>query len=180
MAGASRLSLVPLDRTPPRLCATTDADERFRRSPALTGRGGLRSKNRDGLIPLANLAVNGCTAGEGVPGRQLAERAAGPPDQTEREAPRWRPGFRTQGIGLSAGCGSRPPLSATKLRSMPARQRPVKQAPTPPSEEVAALQDPTHTEDDFLRDLEKASTNRSKELLEQGDPSRPDRGSSGT
>ena len=63
---------------------------------------------------------------------------------------------------------------------MPERKRPEKLEPTPPPEDVRELQDPDHTEGDFLRDLEKASTNRSRERLEADDPSRPDRGSSGT
>ena len=107
-------------------------------------------------------------------------RPAGVPGATEREAPRWCPALRTQGIGLSAGCGSSPPLSATKLSSMPARQRPVKSEPTPPPADVRQLQDPDHTKDDFLRDLEKASTNRAAERLAEDDPSRPDREPSGT
>jgi hypothetical protein len=63
---------------------------------------------------------------------------------------------------------------------MPARKRPKKLEPTPPPEDVRELQDPEHTEDDFLRDLEKASTNRAGERLAEDGPSRPDRGSSRT
>jgi hypothetical protein len=63
---------------------------------------------------------------------------------------------------------------------MPERKRPEKLEPTPPPEDVRELQDPDHTEDDFLRDLEKASTNRASERLAEDDPSRPDRGSSRT
>ena len=55
---------------------------------------------------------------------------------------------------------------------MPARKRPEKTEPTPPEEDVAAMIDPDHSDDDFLRDLEKASTNRAKERLER--PSGPD------
>ena len=63
----------------------------------------------------------------------------------------------------------------------PAGNPVIRIAPRPPSREVVEGQDPTHTEADFLRDLEKATTNRAKERLARaGDPSRPDRGSSGT
>lgn len=47
----------------------------------------------------------------------------------------------------------------------PQRKRPVKTAPTPPEQDVVEKQDPRHTEGDFLRDLARASTNRSKEKL---------------
>jgi hypothetical protein len=63
---------------------------------------------------------------------------------------------------------------------MASRQREIKSEPTPPPEDVRELQDPDHTEDDFFRDLERASTNRAKERLAKDDPARPDRGSSGT
>jgi hypothetical protein len=43
---------------------------------------------------------------------------------------------------------------------MPARKRPKK-----PKGKTRKHQDPSHTEADFLRDLEKASTNRAKRLL---------------
>ncbi len=57
----------------------------------------------------------------------------------------------------------------------------IRRIPRQPPADVVERQDPAHTEADFLRDLEKASTNRAKErLAEAGDPSRPDRGSSGT
>lgn len=64
------------------------------------------------------------------------------------------------------------PAGSPKVRDL-SRPRPVAQG-------VRELQDPAHTEADFLRDLEKATTNRASERLEEGDPSRPDRGSSGT
>ena len=53
---------------------------------------------------------------------------------------------------------------------MPARKHPKK-----PKGKTRKRQDPSHTEADFLRDLEKASTNRAKELL--GRPSDRGRGS---
>lgn len=49
----------------------------------------------------------------------------------------------------------------------PVRKRPAKTAPTPPERDVVEKQDPRHTKADFLRDLRKASTNRSKERLER-------------
>jgi hypothetical protein len=49
----------------------------------------------------------------------------------------------------------------------PARKRPVKIEPAPPEQDVRELQDPEQTEADFLRDLERAATNRAKERLEQ-------------
>ena len=50
---------------------------------------------------------------------------------------------------------------------MPARKRPEKMEPTLPEEDVRELQAPEHTETDFLRDLERAATNRAKEKLER-------------
>jgi|HubBroStandDraft_4_1064222.scaffolds.fasta_scaffold717828_2 hypothetical protein len=50
---------------------------------------------------------------------------------------------------------------------MPARKRPAKTEPTPPEEDVRELQDPEQTEADFLRDLERAATNKAKERLER-------------
>jgi hypothetical protein len=50
---------------------------------------------------------------------------------------------------------------------MPARKRPRKTEPARPEQDVAELQDPKHTEADFLRDLEKASTNPSSERLDE-------------
>jgi hypothetical protein len=49
---------------------------------------------------------------------------------------------------------------------MPARKRPEKTEPAPPEGDVTELQDPKQTEADFLRDLERATTNRAKEKLE--------------
>lgn len=65
---------------------------------------------------------------------------------------------------------------------MPARQRPAKDKPTPPAKDVVAKLDPEHSEEDFLRDLERASTNRSQERLAEAEekPSRRARGSSKT
>lgn len=45
----------------------------------------------------------------------------------------------------------------------PARKRPEKTEPTPPKRDVE--QDPKHTEADFLRDLEKATSNRARKKL---------------
>ncbi len=45
----------------------------------------------------------------------------------------------------------------------PARKRPQKTAPTPPAPDVK--QDPGHTEADFFRDLEKATSNRARKKL---------------
>ena len=58
---------------------------------------------------------------------------------------------------------------------MPARKRPEKHEPTPPGEDVAAKVDREHSDDDFLRDLEKASSNDARRKL--GLPSVPDPGS---
>jgi hypothetical protein len=49
----------------------------------------------------------------------------------------------------------------------PARKRPEKTEPTPPEQDVRQLQDPERTEADFLRDLERAATNRAAEKLKQ-------------
>ncbi len=57
------------------------------------------------------------------------------------------------------------------VRPMPVRKRPEKLSPEPPGDDVRELQDPEHTEADFLRDLERATTDRASELLE------PDRAS---
>jgi hypothetical protein len=45
----------------------------------------------------------------------------------------------------------------------PIRKRPEKDRPTPPKEDVK--QDPGHTEADFFRDLEKATSNRARKKL---------------
>jgi hypothetical protein len=47
----------------------------------------------------------------------------------------------------------------------PARKRPEKTAPVPPAQDVVDKQDVGHTEADFLRDLEKASSNQAKRKL---------------
>lgn len=61
---------------------------------------------------------------------------------------------------------------------MPARKRPEKAAPTPPEADVTERQDADQTEGDFLRDLDRASTNRADERLgEDEKPSRPGRAS---
>ena len=61
--------------------------------------------------------------------------------------------------------------------TMPARKRPPKTKPARPAKDVRQLQHPEHTEADFLRDLDRASTNQADELLEPDESSRPDRGS---
>jgi hypothetical protein len=48
---------------------------------------------------------------------------------------------------------------------MPARKRPEKTEPTPPEPDVADLQDPEHSEADFLRNLERATTNEGEDRL---------------
>jgi hypothetical protein len=50
---------------------------------------------------------------------------------------------------------------------MPARKRPKK-----PKGKTRKHQDPSHTEADFRRDLEKASTNRAKRILGRSAPGR--------
>ena len=58
---------------------------------------------------------------------------------------------------------------------MPARKRPEKNQPAPPEKDVAELQDRDQTEGDFLRDLDRATTNRADErLAEDEKPSRRD------
>jgi hypothetical protein len=47
----------------------------------------------------------------------------------------------------------------------PARKRPEKRTPTAPQKDVVEKQDPGHTETDFLRDLEKATSNRARKKL---------------
>jgi hypothetical protein len=51
---------------------------------------------------------------------------------------------------------------------MPARKKPKKIKPTEPEKDVVEIQDPQHSEKDFLRDLEKASKKK------PDDPSRHD------
>ncbi len=48
---------------------------------------------------------------------------------------------------------------------MPIRKRPEKKEPVLPGPDVVELQDPEHTEADFVRDLERATTDRATELL---------------
>lgn len=69
-------------------------------------------------------------------------------------------------------------LSAKLLFSnrMPKRLRPEKHSPTPPERDVTERQEPKHSERDFLRDLERATTNRAAEKLERAsrrDPASP-------
>src|SRR3954465_5535616 len=105
-------------------------------------------------------------AGEGGPPatRQSLKARLGATRPSEGEPPRWRPGFRHQGAALS-GCGSSPPPSAfTIVGKMAQRKRPVKTAPTPPEADVRSLQETEgRSEADFLRDLDRASTDRSSE-----------------
>jgi hypothetical protein len=85
------------------------------------------------------------------------------------------PALDTRGSAFAVGCGSSPPLPASTLEKMPARKRPVKVTPTPPDQDVRKLQKKL-SEEDFLRDLDRASTNRSAEKLEQAsrrDPASP-------
>lgn len=53
---------------------------------------------------------------------------------------------------------------------MPERKRPVKTKPTAPKKDVRDIQDPDHTVADFMRDLDKASTNESAEKLKRDRP----------
>jgi hypothetical protein len=61
---------------------------------------------------------------------------------------------------------------------MPARKRPEKTEPTPPGEDVVEKLDPEHSDEDFLSDLEKASSDKARKKL--GLPSAPERGSGKT
>jgi hypothetical protein len=102
----------------------------------------------------------------------------------KRERSRWPrrgnhqgggPALDTRGPTSTVGCGSCPPPSATTLCTMPVRKRPVKAAPTRPERDVRKLQKEL-VESDFLRDLDRASTNRSAEKLEKAsrrDPASP-------
>lgn len=47
----------------------------------------------------------------------------------------------------------------------PSRKRPEKKAPTPPGRDVTDKQDSAHTEADFLRALDRASSNEAKRKL---------------
>ena len=64
------------------------------------------------------------------------------------------------------------------LCEVPERQRPVKEDPTPPGEDVVEKIDPEHTDEDWFEDLAKASSNDARRKL--GLPAVPDRGSSRT
>jgi hypothetical protein len=48
---------------------------------------------------------------------------------------------------------------------MAERKRPEKQAPTPPGKDVVDKMDPAHSDADFLRDLEKATSNKARKKL---------------
>ena len=48
---------------------------------------------------------------------------------------------------------------------MAARKRPNKTKPTPPEKDVRDKQDPAHSDDDFLRDLAKATSNKARKKL---------------
>lgn len=58
---------------------------------------------------------------------------------------------------------------------MPARKRPAKNEPTPPGEDVVEKIDPKHSDEEFLSDLEKATSDAARKKL--GLPSAPERGS---
>jgi hypothetical protein len=62
--------------------------------------------------------------------------------------------------------------------AMPARKRPEKTKPTPPGEDVVEKVDRDHSDEDFLRDLAKASSDQARKKL--GLPWRRGRGSSRT
>ena len=116
-------------------------------------------------------------ARDGLPRPLRAARGSGGPDQRmEGEPSRWRPGFRHQGVDHDGWLR----LMSAPLRSytgtMPVRKRPVKTSPTPPEQDVRKLQDAAHVERDFLRDLDRASTDRSTEKLaaaSRRDPASP-------
>lgn len=44
-------------------------------------------------------------------------------------------------------------------------KRPPKQKPTPPGEDVVEKIDPAHSDEDFLRDLRKATTDKARKKL---------------
>lgn len=48
---------------------------------------------------------------------------------------------------------------------MPAKKRPDKTKPTPPGEDVVEKIDKKHSDADFLRDLEKATTDKARKKL---------------
>jgi hypothetical protein len=45
------------------------------------------------------------------------------------------------------------------------RKRPEKTKPTPPGEDVVEKIDPEHTDDDFLKDLKKVTTDEARKKL---------------
>ena len=55
---------------------------------------------------------------------------------------------------------------------MPQRKRKEKTKPTPPGDDVVEKIDPDHSDDDFLRDLRKATTDKARKKL--GLPSQRD------
>jgi hypothetical protein len=143
-------------------------------SPALDRRTPLSEASQN----FRDLPAHGRRAAtEGVPDPRARQRGRGRLTNKRRgKRQGGRPGFRSQGSGLSAGCGSSPPPSAaTTLDTMPIRKRPVKTAPTPPEQDVRKLQTKL-AETDFLRDLDRASTDRSAEKLaaaSRRDPASP-------
>lgn len=56
-------------------------------------------------------------------------------------------------------------LGVKEAQMSPARKRPEKTSPTPPEQDVRELQDQEQFEADFLRDLERATTNQATEKL---------------
>jgi hypothetical protein len=48
---------------------------------------------------------------------------------------------------------------------MAERKRPTKDKPSPPSEDVVEKIDKSHTDDDFLADLKKATTDKARRKL---------------
>jgi hypothetical protein len=48
---------------------------------------------------------------------------------------------------------------------MAERKRPTKDKPTPPGEDVVEKIDKSHTDDDFLADLKKATTDEARKKL---------------
>jgi hypothetical protein len=48
---------------------------------------------------------------------------------------------------------------------MPERKRPAKEKPTPPDDDVVEKMDPDHSDEDFLRDLRKATTDKARKKL---------------
>jgi hypothetical protein len=86
------------------------------------------------------------------------------------------PALDTRGPASTVGCGSSPPPSARMMvDKMPVRKRPVKTKPTRPEQDVRKLQTNV-SEADFLRDLDRASTDRSAEKLagaSRRDPASP-------